>query len=88
MLTSLGILRMSDILQMNALTSLFALCINGMAAILFMVTGGHYGVGRSPGIRGGQFDRSASIGSILDARQAGMYPATAATTISTAPTPR
>jgi uncharacterized membrane protein YfcA len=39
MLTSLGILGMSDILQMNALTSLFALCINGMAAILFMATG-------------------------------------------------
>lgn len=39
MLTSLGILGMSDILEMNALTSLFALCINGMAALLFIVTG-------------------------------------------------
>jgi uncharacterized membrane protein YfcA len=36
MLSSLGILGMTDILQMNALTSLFALCVNGVAAILFI----------------------------------------------------
>src|SRR5271163_897135 len=49
--------------------------------------GKHYGVERSVGIGDVQFDRSATIGSIREARQAGMYPATAATTISNAPTP-
>ena len=38
MLSSLSILGMSDILQMNALTSLFALCVNGVAATLFIST--------------------------------------------------
>lgn len=38
MLSSLGILGMTDILQMNALTSLFALCVNGVAATLFIAT--------------------------------------------------
>jgi uncharacterized protein len=36
MLALLGILGMKDILQMNALTSLFSLCVNGVAAILFI----------------------------------------------------
>jgi uncharacterized membrane protein YfcA len=36
MLTALSILGMTDILEMNALTSLFGLCINGMAAALFI----------------------------------------------------
>jgi uncharacterized protein len=36
MLSVLGILGMSDILQRNALTSLFSLCVNGVAAALFM----------------------------------------------------
>jgi len=36
LLSSLSILGMTDILQMNALTSLFALCVNGVAAILFI----------------------------------------------------
>jgi uncharacterized membrane protein YfcA len=36
MLSSLSILGMADILQMNALTSLFSLCVNGIAAILFI----------------------------------------------------
>jgi hypothetical protein len=35
-----------------------------------------------------QFERSAAIGSIREARHAGMYPATAATTINNAPTPK
>ena len=43
---------------------------------------------RSLGIGGIQFDRSATIGSIREARHAGMYPAAAATTISSAPTPK
>jgi uncharacterized membrane protein YfcA len=36
MLTTLSVLGMTDILEMNALTSLFGLCINGMAAALFI----------------------------------------------------
>jgi uncharacterized protein len=36
MLSSLSLLGMTDILQMNALTSLFALCVNGVAASLFI----------------------------------------------------
>lgn len=36
MLSALSIMGMSDILKMNALTSLFALCINGVAAALFI----------------------------------------------------
>jgi uncharacterized protein len=36
MLSALGILGMTDILQMNALTSLFALCYNGAATVLFI----------------------------------------------------
>ena len=36
MLSALSILGMTDILKMNALTSLFALCINGVAAALFI----------------------------------------------------
>jgi uncharacterized protein len=36
MLSLLGILGMTDILEMNALTSLFSLCINGVAALLFI----------------------------------------------------
>jgi uncharacterized protein len=39
MLTGLSILGLVDILQMNALTSLFALCINGVAAGVFIWTG-------------------------------------------------
>jgi uncharacterized protein len=39
MLTGLSILGLVDILQMNALTSLFALCINGVAAVVFIWTG-------------------------------------------------
>jgi len=38
MLSALSILGMKDILEMNALTSLFALCINGIAAVLFIWT--------------------------------------------------
>jgi uncharacterized membrane protein YfcA len=38
MLSALSILGMKDILEMNALTSLFALCINGVAAVLFIWT--------------------------------------------------
>jgi len=38
MLSSLGILGMTDILRMNALTSLFALCVNGVASALFIST--------------------------------------------------
>ena len=36
MLSALGMLGMTDILQMNALTSLFSLCVNGVAATLFI----------------------------------------------------
>ena len=36
MLSFLSILGLTDILQMDALTSLFSLCVNGMAAILFI----------------------------------------------------
>ncbi len=36
MLTVLTVLGMTDILKMNALTSLYALCINGIAAGLFI----------------------------------------------------
>ncbi len=36
MLTVLTVLGMTDILRMNALTSLYALCINGIAAALFI----------------------------------------------------
>lgn len=39
MLSVLGILGMTDILQRNALTSLFSLCVNGVAAILFILLG-------------------------------------------------
>ncbi len=39
MLSCLGILGLTDILQMSALTSLFSLCINGVASILFIATG-------------------------------------------------
>jgi len=39
MLSALSILGMSDMLQMNALTSLFSLCINGVAALLFIWAG-------------------------------------------------
>jgi uncharacterized membrane protein YfcA len=38
-LSVLGIFGMTEILQMSALTSLFSLCINGVASILFMATG-------------------------------------------------
>jgi uncharacterized membrane protein YfcA len=38
MLSSLSILGMTDILQMNALTSMFSLCVNGVAAVLFIST--------------------------------------------------
>ncbi|HUN87810.1 MAG TPA: sulfite exporter TauE/SafE family protein [Terriglobales bacterium] len=37
MLTVLSVLGMTDILKMNALTSLYALCINGIAAVLFIL---------------------------------------------------
>lgn len=36
MLSALSILGMTDLLKMNALTSLYALCINGVAALLFI----------------------------------------------------
>ena len=36
MLSALSILGMTDLLKMNALTSLYALCINGLAAVLFI----------------------------------------------------
>lgn len=39
MLTALSILGMTDILRMNALTSLFGLFINGIAAVLFICSG-------------------------------------------------
>lgn len=38
-LSVLGILGMTEILQMSALTSLFSLCINGVASGLFIATG-------------------------------------------------
>ncbi|HEY3929004.1 MAG TPA: sulfite exporter TauE/SafE family protein [Candidatus Koribacter sp.] len=37
MLSVLSILGMTDLLKMNALTSLFSLCINGVAALLFIM---------------------------------------------------
>jgi uncharacterized protein len=37
MLSALGILGMTDILEMNALTSLLALCINGVAIVFFVL---------------------------------------------------
>lgn len=37
MLSALGALGMSDILEMNALTSLFSLCVNGVAIVLFVL---------------------------------------------------
>jgi uncharacterized membrane protein YfcA len=36
MLTALSLLGMADILEMNALTSMYSLCINGIAAALFI----------------------------------------------------
>ena len=39
MLSVLGILGMTDILQRNALASLFSLCVNGVAATLFISLG-------------------------------------------------
>jgi uncharacterized membrane protein YfcA len=39
MLSALGILGMADILEMNALTSLFSLCINGVAIAVFIAAG-------------------------------------------------
>ena len=39
MLSMLGIMGMSDLLEMNALTSLFALCVNGVAIVLFAAAG-------------------------------------------------
>jgi uncharacterized membrane protein YfcA len=39
MLSALSILGMTDILQMNGLTSIFGLCINGIAAALFIWAG-------------------------------------------------
>jgi uncharacterized membrane protein YfcA len=36
MLSSLSLLGMRDILKMDALTSLFALCVNGVASVLFI----------------------------------------------------
>lgn len=38
-LAILGVLGMTDILEMNALTSLFSLCINGVASIIFIFAG-------------------------------------------------
>ncbi len=38
-LSALGILGMTDLLEMNALTSLFALCVNGVAIVLFAAAG-------------------------------------------------
>ena len=37
MLSALGILGMTDILEMNALTSLLSLCINGVAIVFFVL---------------------------------------------------
>jgi uncharacterized protein len=39
MLSALAILGMTDILEMNALTSLFAMCINGVAIVVFIAAG-------------------------------------------------
>jgi len=39
MLSTLGVLGLTDILEMNALTSLFALCVNGVAIALFIAAG-------------------------------------------------
>jgi uncharacterized membrane protein YfcA len=39
MLTSLSLLGAKDILRMAALTSLFSLCVNGVASVLFISTG-------------------------------------------------
>jgi uncharacterized protein len=39
MLSALSFVGMSDILQRNALTSVFSLCVNGVAAILFISLG-------------------------------------------------
>lgn len=39
MLSMLGIVGMSDILEMNALTSLFSLCVNGVAIVVFVAAG-------------------------------------------------
>ncbi len=36
MLSTLGVLGMTDILEMNALTSLFSFCVNGVAIVLFI----------------------------------------------------
>lgn len=36
MLSALSVLGLTDILEMNALTSLFSLCVNGVAAVLFI----------------------------------------------------
>jgi uncharacterized protein len=38
-LSILGVLGMSDLLEMNALTSLFSLCVNGVAIALFAAAG-------------------------------------------------
>jgi uncharacterized membrane protein YfcA len=38
MLSALSLLGMTDILQMSGLTSLYGLCINGVAAVLFIAT--------------------------------------------------
>lgn len=37
LLSTLGVLGMTDILEMNALTSLFSLCVNGVAIVLFVL---------------------------------------------------
>ncbi len=39
LLSTLGVLGMTDILEMNALTSLFNLCVNGVAIALFVAAG-------------------------------------------------
>jgi uncharacterized membrane protein YfcA len=39
MLSVLGLLGMTDILEMSAMTSLLALCINGVAGLLFAQAG-------------------------------------------------
>src|SRR2546423_15245098 len=39
MLSALSFVGLTDILQRNALTSLFSLCVNGVAAILFISLG-------------------------------------------------
>jgi uncharacterized membrane protein YfcA len=38
-LSMLGVLGMTDLLEMNALTSLFSLCVNGTAIALFAAAG-------------------------------------------------